>query len=77
MANILDHEMVPKHEVLTVNEKQVVLDKFRVKEKRLPRISASDPVVKVLNTKPGNLVRITRKSPTAGETIYYRMVTED
>ncbi len=37
----------------------------------------SDPVVKIIKAKPGQVLRITRKSPTAGESVYYRIVAED
>ena len=39
-------------------------------------ILGSDPVIKKIEAKPGDVLRITRKSQTAGETVYYRLVTE-
>ncbi len=74
--NIFDHYLVPKHEVLTPEEKAAVLEEYRVKAYYLPRIRVSDPVIKVIGAIPGDLVKITRKSPTAGEHVTYRYVVD-
>jgi len=47
-----------------------------VTEKELPKIFSTDPAIRHLNVKKGDVIKITRKSPTAGETIYYRVVIE-
>jgi DNA-directed RNA polymerase subunit H len=67
---------VPKHEILTENEKKEVLEKFKVTENQLPKITASDPVVELIGASPGNVVKITRKSKTAGQAVYYRLVVK-
>lgn len=72
--NILSHKLVPKHEILSEKEKEELLKKYGVTLRQLPRILSSDPVVKSLNAKPGDIIRIRRKSLTAGESIYYRVV---
>ncbi len=72
--NILSHKLVPKHEVLSEKEKEELLKKYGITLRQLPRILASDPIVKMLNAKPGDVIRIRRRSPTAGESIYYRVV---
>jgi DNA-directed RNA polymerase subunit H (RpoH/RPB5) len=73
-VNIVEHELVPKHEVLSKEEKQKVLDKFKITTEELPKILSSDAVMEYLKAKPGDVVRIMRDSPTAGETVYYRVV---
>ncbi len=73
----MDHELVPKHEILNEKEKKALLEKLEIQEKSLPKILESDPVVKIMNAKPGQVLRITRESPTAGETTYYRFVAEE
>ncbi|RJS68128.1 DNA-directed RNA polymerase subunit H [Candidatus Bathyarchaeota archaeon] len=75
--NIFKHTLVPKHEILTPEEKEELLKKYRVKPYQIPIIKASDPVVRVIGAKPGDILRITRKSPTAGVYISYRYVIED
>ena len=72
--DIEKHELVPKHIILNEQEKEEVLKRYGISLRQLPRILVSDPVIKLLNGKPGDVIRIIRKSPTAGETIYYRVV---
>lgn len=72
--DIFEHVLVPRHEVLTPEERDKVLAQYRVKPHQLPQIKASDPAVKAIGAKPGDIIRIIRKSPTAGEHIAYRYV---
>jgi len=73
---IVKHQLVPKHEILSDEEKRAILQKFEATENNLPKITVSDPVVQMIEAKPGNVIKITRKSPTAGEAFYYRLVVE-
>ncbi|MET1159975.1 MAG: DNA-directed RNA polymerase subunit H [Thermoprotei archaeon] len=75
--NILEHELVPKHEILSPEEAEKILRKLNVKPYQLPWISIEDPVVKAIGAKPGDIIRIIRKSPTAGVSIAYRYVVVD
>ena len=75
--DIMKHVLVPKHEILSKEEKKALLEKLNISEKQLPKIFESDPVIKVLNAKPGDVIKITRKSPSAGESIYYRIVIKE
>jgi DNA-directed RNA polymerase subunit H len=70
------HELVPKHVLLSEKEKEEVLEKYGISLRQLPRISIEDPAVKDLNGKIGDVVKIIRKSPTAGETLYYRVIVK-
>ena len=72
--DIRKHEIVPKHTILNDKEKEELMKKYNITLKQLPRILASDPVIKLLNGQPGDVVIIERKSLTAGQADYYRVV---
>jgi len=74
LIDILQHELVPKHEVLTEEEKQRLANDLKIELGQLPKIRRTDPVIKILGGKPGDVVRIHRRSPTAGTSVYYRLV---
>ena len=53
-----------------------MLEKYDIKTDQLPRILANDPAVLSVGAKPGQIVKITRKSPTAKSATAYRLVVE-
>ena len=71
-----DHVYIPKHEIMTKKEAEEVLKKFNCKPTELPLILVNDPAIIVLGVKPGDMIKISRTSGTAGESIYYRYVVE-
>ena len=71
-----DHVYIPKHEIMTKKEAEEVLKKFNCKPSELPLIFVNDPAIIVLGVKPGDMIKISRTSGTAGESIYYRYVVE-
>ncbi len=71
-----DHEYVPVHEIMTKEEAQEVLDRYNCTPTELPLIYVTDPAIVGLGVRPGDMIRILRKSPTAGESIYYRYVVD-
>ncbi len=75
--NIFEHELVPKHEIVDEEERRWLLETFHVQEEQLPKIKDTDPAVKAIGAKPGDIVKIIRKSPTAGETVFYRYVIKE
>jgi len=74
--DLFEHTLVPKHEILTQKEVEQLLAEYRVQPYQLPQIKASDPAVKVIDAKPGDVLRVIRKSPTAGIHIAYRYVVD-
>lgn len=76
VVKITNHVYQPKHEILPKIEAEEVLKKFNAKPSQLPYIMISDKALEDLDVRPGDIIKITRKSPTAGESVYYRYVVE-
>lgn len=74
--DLFEHKLVPKHEILAEEEKTELLVRYKVQAYQLPQISSLDPTVKAIGAKPGDVLRVIRKSPTAGEHMAYRYVVE-
>lgn len=76
--DILSHELVPKHYIVSEEEKQKIMEKYRItKPSQFPKIKSTDPVVKAIGAKQGDLIKIIRKSNIAKEVVYYRLVEEE
>ena len=80
--NVLEHELVPEHYLVPAEEEEDILKELKVKKENLPKIKKSDPVLRILERKYGHipigsLIRIVRKSPTAGRIVVYRVVIRD
>jgi len=70
------HVLVPKHELVKSEEEiSQILINYQLKSiTQLPLILKTDPMSKYLNAKPGNVIKVTRISPTCGENVVYRCV---
>lgn len=75
-VDILQHDLVPEHTILEPEEVDVVLDELNVRIDQIPKILPTDPVVKAIDAKLGDVLKITRKSMTAGVFTAYRVVRE-
>ena len=75
--NVIDHSSVPQHIILTKEEAEEVLKQYNAKPYQVPYIKVSDPAIKAINAKPGNVIKIIGKSSTAGKVTRYRYVVED
>lgn len=69
--NIFKAKKVPKHILLSNEEREEILKRYT--EKELPLIGRFDPVVRALCAKPGDIIKIIRPSPNSIESYYYRL----
>jgi len=70
------HILVPKHSKVSEKEKKELFSNYHIDMEHLPKIFTDDPAIQELDVKPGDIVKIIRKSPTAGEIVFYRTVIE-
>ena len=70
------HILTPKHSKLGEREKAQLLERYHVTSKELPKILKTDSAIKEMDAKLGDVIKITRKSPTAGDAIFYRVVSD-
>jgi DNA-directed RNA polymerase subunit H len=68
------HNLVYKHVKLGEKEKESILTQYDVSIAEMPKIRKRDPALAGLSAKPGDIIKIVRPSPTAGEAVYYRVV---
>jgi DNA-directed RNA polymerase subunit H len=72
--SVLDHVLVPKHVKLSPEEAVEELRKWGLRVDQLPLMKATDPVARELDLKPGDIVKIIRKSDKAEEVVIFRYV---
>ncbi|MBN1455353.1 MAG: DNA-directed RNA polymerase subunit H [Methanomicrobia archaeon] len=76
-VSIVEHELVPRHEVMGEDEVAELLRTYKIQKEQLPKIKAADPVIKELKEAAvGDVIRIRRLSKTAGKSVSYRLVIE-
>jgi DNA-directed RNA polymerase subunit H (RpoH/RPB5) len=72
--NILKHELVPPHRVLSAAETAVIRTRYNVmNDSQFPDISRFDPVAQAIGIRPGQICEIIRPSKTAISAPYYRI----
>ena len=70
------HTLTPKHVKVSEKEKASLLEKYSVTSKELPKILRTDAALREMDAKPGDVIKVTRNSPTAGESIFYRVIID-
>lgn len=73
MYNPTKHELVPKHEKMNNEDVKILMENLKLKAKtQLPFIQKTDVIARWLGIQSGDVVKITRYSPTSGKSYYYR-----
>jgi len=70
------HILVPKHELVSEEDKKELLESRGINENQLPDIFVTDPGITGLGANLGDVIRVTRESELVGESIHYRIVVE-
>ena len=72
--NILNHNLVPEHIIMTEEEKLDVKKKYNIiDDSKFPEISRFDPVSTLIGLRPNNLCKIIRPSKTSITSEFYRL----
>jgi DNA-directed RNA polymerase subunit H (RpoH/RPB5) len=71
--NILEHELVPAHRIMTDDEVDKLKKKYNIIKDQLPEISRFDPVARAIGLRPGQICHISRPSKTSIVDDFYRL----
>lgn len=74
--NLTRHLKVPKHTILTKDEKDALLLKYNCPLEKLPHLPSNDKMAAYLGMKKGQVVKVTRMSPEGHTYFNYRVVTK-
>lgn len=80
--NVLEHNLVPEHHLLSDEEAKKVLDELRITKDQLPKIRRGDACIKLLEKihgpiNEGRIIKIVRRSATAEAFVVYRLVIKE
>jgi len=75
VINPMRHVLVPKHQIVPPADHQELMNSLYITAKsKLPEIKFHvDPIARCIGAVPGDIVKITRPSGSAGESIIYRL----
>lgn len=75
VINPLLHVLVPKHEIVPPEKHRELMESLYITAKsKFPEIKFhTDPIARCIGAVPGDIVKITRPSPSSGEAIIYRV----
>jgi DNA-directed RNA polymerase subunit H len=68
-------KLIPEHELLSASDVKKIVKEYSAALEKFPKILETDPQVKKLNAKPGNVIKVSRVDPTGSYT-YYRLVVK-
>ena len=74
---MLTRSFLPKHEIVPNDQHELLMKELYITQKsQFPLILYHyDPITRVVGAVPGDIIKITRPSPSAGEYIIYRYCT--
>lgn len=74
-VEIKNHVLLLKHEKMNEKDSDDLLKKYNISRSQLPFILKKDPVlIGFEDIKSGDIIKISRMSPTAGKIEYFRVV---
>ncbi|KAK4485510.1 hypothetical protein RD792_008152 [Penstemon davidsonii] len=74
LVNITKNEMMPKHKVLSDEEKKDLLEKYKIDEKLVPRMSEKDAIARYYRLEKGQIVKTTYSGELTQLYVTYRCV---
>lgn len=78
MFNILQHKLVPQCRILTIDEVDVVKQRYNITDdNQFPKLSRFDPQSLAICFRPGEVIELIRSSKTSCITKYYRICVND
>lgn len=73
-VDVTKHVLIPKHVKLSDKEKAELLERYKITIDSLPKILKTDAAIAELSVKDDDVIKIVRASPTAGESVFYRVI---
>jgi DNA-directed RNA polymerase subunit H (RpoH/RPB5) len=66
--------MVPYFRILSREEEQQLTEVYGIDKGDLPKMVVTDPVAQAIGAREGDILKVIRKSRTAGQSVAYRHV---
>ena len=73
LINISKHQFVPKHRVLSKQETEDLLDKYKISVDNIPTIKRDDAQAKYIGLRQHQICEIIVDNATSGRTVKYRL----
>ncbi len=74
--NVLKHEMVPEHSIMSDEDVKALFSMYNIGQEHLPKMYHDDPGVLAIGARINDVIKIVRKSMTAGRAESYRQVVK-
>ncbi|KAK6119223.1 hypothetical protein DH2020_047038 [Rehmannia glutinosa] len=74
LINITKHFLAPRHEILSPEEKDKLLNKHSVEGKQLPKMLENDAIARYYGLEKGHVVKVTYSGGVTGTIVTYRCV---